>query len=62
MNYLQIILRIYNHFNGYKIGKLKRRHIKVDKIRYIGKESNNLEETEIFGVDKETYAVYRSCW
>lgn len=28
------------------IGLLQRRHVRIDQIKYIGKESNNLEEVE----------------
>jgi hypothetical protein len=28
------------------VGVLQRRHIRIDQIKYIGKESNNLEEVE----------------
>lgn len=33
---------------------------KVNKIRYIGKESNNLKHSEVLGVDKDSYTIYRS--
>jgi len=45
--------------DGHKTGKLDRRHVRVEQIRYIGKESNELEQTETLGVDKETYTNYR---
>lgn len=44
--------------NGQDTGKLYRRHVKTHKIRYIGKESNELEHTEMFGVDDDTYTRY----
>jgi hypothetical protein len=42
------------------IGKLQRKHIVIDKscIRYIGKESNELEEAEVVGVDEDDYIQY----
>ena len=46
--------------HGEKRGKLDQRHIEVERIRYIGKESNDLEQTETLGVDKDTYAQYRA--
>ena len=41
-------------------GVLKRRHLTInrDSIRYIGKESNELEESEIVGVSKENTVEY----
>ncbi|WP_393970981.1 hypothetical protein OXIME_001228 [Oxyplasma meridianum] len=39
-------------------GIAQRKHIYVNKIRYIGKESNNLDETEIFGIDDNSYIEY----
>jgi len=44
--------------DSHKIGKLHRRTVKVKKICYIGKESNNLEHTEVLGVDKDSYTSY----
>ncbi|MGP8127476.1 MAG: hypothetical protein ACLP9D_06700 [Candidatus Bathyarchaeia archaeon] len=37
---------------------MQRRQLVLDKIAYIGKEANELEETETFGLDSETYAEY----
>ncbi|MGI0047736.1 MAG: hypothetical protein ACREBB_11205 [Nitrosotalea sp.] len=41
-------------------GVLKRRHLTInrDSIRYIGKESNELEESEVVGVSKENTVEY----
>jgi hypothetical protein len=44
--------------NGNAIGKLRRRHVKVDSIVHIGKETNELEETEILGLDDDAYVQY----
>lgn len=44
--------------NGDKTGKMKRRHLVVNKIVHIGKEANELEETEVFGVTEDSYVVY----
>lgn len=46
--------------NGDKTGNMKRRHLFVDEtgIRFIGKESNELEETEILGVWEDSYVEY----
>jgi len=38
---------------------MRRRHLVADSILYIGKEANELEESEILGVDDETYEEYR---
>jgi hypothetical protein len=42
------------------MGLLQRRHVHVDEasIRYIGKESNQLEESETVGVEATNYTVY----
>ncbi len=41
-------------------GVLKRRHLTINKysIRHIGKESNELEQSEIFGVSKDDTIQY----
>ena len=41
-------------------GKLKRLKIRISKssIRYIGKESHNIEESNVMGVNQEPYAQY----
>ncbi len=43
------------------IGHLDRKHLTIDEfsIHYIGKESNELEESDINGVDSDTYTEYR---
>ncbi len=45
--------------NGQHCGTMRRRYLRVDSINYIGKESNELEESEILGADEETYVEYR---
>jgi hypothetical protein len=35
-----------NKYEG-DLGELKRRHIEIGNIEHIGKESNNLDETEV---------------
>ncbi len=44
------------------IGMLKRRHLRVDNavnnVIYIGKESNNLEESEVIGVQEDDNVIY----
>lgn len=42
------------------IGVLKKRHLTINKnsIRYIGKESNELEQSQVFGVSKDDTVQY----
>ena len=40
------------------IGELRRKHIIIDGIEHIGKESNNLEESEVIGVSDNDYVIY----
>lgn len=35
-----------------------RKHIIVDRIRYIGKETNNIDETQITGIEEDDYLEY----
>jgi hypothetical protein len=41
-------------------GRLPRRHVVIDEdsIRYIGKETNDLEESETVGVSEDNYIEY----
>ncbi|MEM4058808.1 MAG: hypothetical protein QXZ12_08855 [Thermoplasmata archaeon] len=39
---------------------MQRKHIFAERIRYIGKESNNLEETEILGIGEDSYLEYQN--
>lgn len=45
-------------FDG-DVGVLKRKHVTVNSVTHIGKESNNLEQVEILGVEESDYVVYR---
>ena len=47
--------------NGHQTGRMKRRHLRVTKggIHHIGKEADQIEETEILGMDDESYLEYR---
>jgi hypothetical protein len=45
--------------NGQYCGTMHRRHLALGSILYIGKEANELEESETLGVDDETYVEYR---
>jgi hypothetical protein len=40
------------------IGTLKRKHLIIDNISHMGKESNNLEESEVVGVSEDDYVIY----
>ena len=44
--------------NGDRTGKMRRRHLFVNKIIRIGKEANELEETEVLGVNEDSYVEY----
>lgn len=46
-------------FDG-DIGILQRKHVVVSEIKHIGKESNNLDESEILGVNSDGYEVYEN--
>jgi len=41
-------------------GIAHRKHIVVNRIRYIGKESNNLEEASVLGIDDDSYLEYEN--
>jgi hypothetical protein len=41
--------------NGDSSGKMRRRHLLVDRAAYIGKETSELEETELLGLKEDTY-------
>jgi hypothetical protein len=59
---LDDVLTAYIRHNDNKfdyIGHLAhRKHIIADRIRFIGKESNNIDETSILGVDSDSYLEY----
>jgi hypothetical protein len=42
------------------IGELRRKQIVINDIEHIGKESNNLEESEVLGVSDDDYVIYDS--
>jgi hypothetical protein len=44
--------------NGCSMGKMRRRHLEIDKIAYIGKEANELEDAELLGLDESSYVEY----
>ncbi len=46
-----------NKYDG-DIGELQRKQINIGDIEHIGKESNNLEESEVIGVSDNDYVIY----
>lgn len=58
-----IFLEYLNHheskFDG-GVGVLQRKHVVVSEIKHIGKESNNLDESEILGVNYDGYEIYEN--
>jgi hypothetical protein len=46
--------------NGDRCGTMRRRHLRVDSVLYIGKEANELEENLAFCADGESYVKYQS--
>ena len=47
-----------NKFDYDNEGIAHRKHIIADRIRYIGKETNNLDETQITGIEETDYLEY----
>ena len=37
-----------------------KKHVIADRIRYIGKETNNLDETMVTGIDADSYLEYEN--
>ncbi|EQB70345.1 MAG: DNA-directed DNA polymerase B [Thermoplasmatales archaeon A-plasma] len=50
----------YNKFDYDDEGIAYRKHIIADRIRYIGKETNNLDETQITGIEEDDYLEYEN--
>ena len=46
-----------NKYAG-EIGELRGRQVVINEIEHIGKESNNLEESEIIGISDSYYVIY----
>ena len=61
---LEDVLTAYVRHNDNKFdyvdGIAQRKHIIADRIRYIGKETNNLDETMVTGIDKDSYLEYEN--
>jgi len=47
-----------NKFDYYNEGIAYRKHIIINLMRYIGKESNDVEEASIFGINDDSYLEY----
>ncbi|MEM3290955.1 MAG: hypothetical protein QW364_02825 [Thermoplasmatales archaeon] len=58
------VLRQYTQHNGnkfdYVYGIAQRKYIIVDRVRYIGKESNNLDDASVLGIDPEYYLEFEN--
>ena len=63
MPFVDVFWDYVNHpeakFDG-NVGVLLRKHVKVGSVVHIGKESNNLEQAEVLGVQGGDYVVYDS--
>lgn len=61
---LEDVLTAYVRHNDNKFDYVdstaKRKHVFADRIRYIGKESNNIDEASVFGVSKDSYLEYQN--
>ncbi|MCL4339956.1 MAG: hypothetical protein M1388_02350 [Thaumarchaeota archaeon] len=61
---LEDVLTQYVRHNDSKFdyidGIAHRKHIVADRIRYIGKETNNLDETQITGIEEDDYLEYEN--
>ena len=55
----QYVRRNDNRFD-YVDGIAHKKHIIADRIRYIGKETNNLDETMVTGIDKDSYLEHEN--
>jgi len=49
-----------NKFDYDNQGIAHSKHIVVNRIRYIGKESNNIDESYVFGIDNDSYLEYEN--
>jgi len=47
-------------FDYDKEGIAHKKQINADRIIYIGKESNNIEEASVFGIDDDSYLEYEN--
>jgi len=49
-----------NKFDYDNQGIAHRKHIVANVIRYIGKESNNIDEASVLGIDDDSYLEYEN--
>ena len=56
----QYVRHTDNKFDYDNEGIAHRKHIIADRIRYIGKETNNLDETMVTGIDENSYLEYEN--
>ena len=49
-----------NKFDYDNEGIARRKHIIANRIRYIGKETNNIDETNITGLNEDSYLEYEN--
>ena len=49
-----------NKFDCDNEGITHRKHINADRIRFIGKESNNIDEASVLGIDDDSYLEYKN--
>ena len=52
---IQYIRHSYNKFDYDNEGIAQRKHVIADRIRYVGKETKNLDETRITGIEEDNY-------
>jgi len=52
------VRHVDNKFDYDNEGIAHRKHIIADRIRYIGKESNNIDEASVLGIDDDSYLEY----
>ena len=61
---LESVLTSYVRHDDHKFDQIRnkavRKHIFADRIRYIGKESNNLDESQVIGIDDDSYIEYEN--
>lgn len=53
----EYLRHLESKFDG-DVGILKRKHVRITSIVHIGKESNGLDESELLGLDEDSYVEY----
>ncbi|MEM3290942.1 MAG: hypothetical protein QW046_05440 [Candidatus Micrarchaeaceae archaeon] len=54
----QYVMHNNNKFDYDKEGNCKQKNVFADRIRYIGKKSNNLDDELVLSIDSEDYLKY----